>query len=74
MKHLKESQWRHGGLDCKLFTAKWLAKLSPGVFWKMASGPSKLINMAKEISRKSKKNKTKHWLTSLNASDTIRKR
>ena len=55
MKQLKESQWIHGGLDCKLFTAKWLAKLSPGVFWKMASGPSKLINLAKEISRKSKK-------------------
>ena len=65
MKHLKESQWRHGGLDCKLFTAKWLAKLSPGVFWKMASGPSKLINMAKETSRKSKKKKNKQnidWL------------
>ena len=57
MKQLKESQWIHGGLDCKLFTAKWLAKLSPGVFWKMASGPSKLINLAKEISRKSKKKK-----------------
>ena len=71
MKQLKESQWIHGGLDCKLFTAKWLAKLSPGVFWKMASGPSKLINLAKEISRKSKK---KNWLTSLNAFDTIRKR